>query len=93
VTSTPIEVAGTHLSPEETEMSFASRIVTLMTGLSSFQVRGMPPLERLRLAHECRRLLLAAEPPVVPPRVPSEARPRRARSGVLAALQDGERSP
>jgi hypothetical protein len=74
-------------------MGFASRIITLMSGLTSFQVRGMPPLERLRLAQECRRLLLAAEPPVLPPRVLSEARPKRVRSGVLAALQDGERSP
>jgi hypothetical protein len=91
--STPIEVAGTNHPAGEPEMSFASRIVTLMTSLTSFQVRGMPPLERMRLAHECRRLLLAAEPPVVPPRVPSEARPGRARSGVLSALHDGERSP
>jgi hypothetical protein len=73
-------------------MSFASRIVTLMTSLTRFQVRGMPPLERIRLAHECRRLLLAAEPPVLPPRAPSDATLRRS-TGVLAELRDGERSP
>jgi hypothetical protein len=72
-------------------MSLASRIVTLMSSLTSFQVRGMPPLERLRLAHECRRLLLAAEP-VLPPRAPGDATPKRTRSGVLADLADGERA-
>jgi hypothetical protein len=73
-------------------MSLASRIVTLMTSITSFQVRAMPPVERLRLAHECRRLLLIADPPVLPPRVTPETTPRRPRSGVLACLADGERA-
>jgi hypothetical protein len=73
------------------EMSLASRIVTLMTGITVFQVRAMPPVERLRLAHECRRLLLIADPPVRAPRVATDATPRRPRSGVLADLADGER--
>jgi hypothetical protein len=64
-----------------------------MMSLTSFQVRGMLPLERMRLAHECRRLLLAAEPPVLPPpRVPSDGKSRRPTSGVLAELRNGERS-
>jgi hypothetical protein len=73
-------------------MSLANRIITMMTGLTDYQVRGLPPFERARLANECRRLLRAADPPVLPPRVPTDATPRRPRSGVLALLEDGERS-
>jgi hypothetical protein len=72
-------------------MSIASRVITLMSSITAFQVRALPPLERLHLAHECRRLQLAAEPPVLPPRVPLDL-PRRPTSGVLAELHDGDRS-
>jgi hypothetical protein len=74
-------------------MSLASRIVTLMSSMTSFQVRGMPPFERLRLAQECRRLLLICEPPIMPPRAPPvDTTPRRPRSGILADLADGDRA-
>jgi hypothetical protein len=73
-------------------MNLASRIVTLMSSLTSFQVRALPPLERMRLAHECRRLLLVSDPPVLPPPAQSDAIPRRPRSGVLGALAEGERA-
>jgi len=52
----------------------------------------VPPFERMRLANECKRLLRAADPPVLPPRVPSDGTPRRPKSGVLAELRDGDRS-
>jgi hypothetical protein len=68
-----------------------TRLITLMSGIGEIAVRALPPFERLRLANECRRLLRAADPPVLPPRVPSDA-PRRPRSGVLALLENGERS-
>jgi hypothetical protein len=73
-------------------MSLASRIVTLMSSITSFQVRALPPVERLRLAHECRRLMLIVDPPLPQPRVATEPAPRRPRSGVLADLADGERA-
>ena len=70
-----------------------SRLITLMTGVSEISIRALPPFERARLANECRRLLRAADPPVRPPRVPTNAVLRRDhRSGVLALLEDGERS-
>ena len=74
-------------------MNLASRIITLMSGLTSFQVRAMPPLERMRLAQECRRLLLAADPLLVPPRTPTEVAPKQPCSGILADLRDGDRAP
>jgi hypothetical protein len=70
-------------------MSLASRIVTLMSSITSFQVRALPPVERLRLVQECRRLLLLADPPPLPPRAPTDAVSRQPRSGVLAELTDG----
>jgi hypothetical protein len=70
-----------------------SRLITLMAGISEISIRALPPFERLRLANECRRLLRAADPPALPPRLTPDARPRRARSGVLALLEDGERCP
>jgi hypothetical protein len=70
-----------------------TRLITLMGGVSEVAVRGLRPFERLRLAHECRRLLRAADPPVLPPRVPTDATPRRPCSGVLADLADGDRAP
>lgn len=69
-----------------------SRLITWLSGVSAISIRALPPVERLRLANECRRILLAADPPVMPPRVPSTAIPRRPRSGVLADLADGERA-
>ena len=72
-------------------MSLSEKIIALLTGFSEFQVRGMTPVQRLLLAAQCRRLLRAADPPVLPPRVPPAAMLRR-RSGVLALLEDGERS-
>ena len=73
-------------------MSLSEKIIALLTGFSDFQVRGMTPVQRLLLAAQCRRLLRAADPPVLPPRVPTGAMLRRPRSGVLALLEDGERS-
>jgi hypothetical protein len=69
-----------------------TRMITLLAGVSGQQVRALPPFERLRLAHELRRLLQFADPTPLPPRVPP-AIPSRPRSGVLALLADGERSP
>ena len=69
-----------------------SRLITIMMGVSLQSVRALPPFERLRLAHECRRLLLAADPTVLPQRV-RRSPMRRPRSGVLAALGDGDRAP
>jgi hypothetical protein len=70
-----------------------SRLITWMAGISEIAIRALPPFERLRLAHECRRLLRAADPPVLPPRAPPvDATPRRPRSGVLADLADGNRA-
>jgi hypothetical protein len=69
-----------------------SRLITLLGGVSEIAVRALPPFERARLAAECRRLLRAADPPVLPPRVPSDGAPRRLKSGVLAELHDGDRS-
>jgi hypothetical protein len=66
-----------------------SRLITWMAGVSAISIQALPPFERLRLAHECRRLLRAADPPVLPPRAPMDATPRRPRSGVLADLLDG----
>jgi hypothetical protein len=61
--------------------------------VASSMARAMvPPFERMRLANECKRLLRAADPPVLPPRVPSDGTPRRPKSGVLAELRDGDRS-
>ncbi|HEY1246207.1 MAG TPA: hypothetical protein VGF29_15380 [Hyphomicrobiaceae bacterium] len=59
-------------------MSLTSRIITMMAGLTPFQVRALPPVERLRLAHECLRLLQACE--VAPP---------APKTGVLADLENG----
>jgi hypothetical protein len=42
------------------------RLITWMSGIPECAVRGLAPVERLRLAHECRRLLRAAEPPAEP---------------------------
>jgi hypothetical protein len=67
-----------------------TRLITIMAGVPEIAIRALPPFERMRLANECRRLLRAADPPVLPPRVPTEAT-RRPRSGVLALLADGER--
>ena len=69
-----------------------SRLITLLTGVSEISIRALPPFERARLANECRRLLRAADPPLIPPRVRPAAMLRRPRSGVLALLEDGERS-
>ena len=69
-----------------------SRLITLMGGISEISIRALPGFERLRLAHECRRLLRAADPPVLPPRV-RRSPMRRPRSGVLAALDEGDRAP
>jgi hypothetical protein len=67
-----------------------SRLITWMAGVSEIAIRALPAFERLRLAHECRRLLRAADPPVLPRRVTSD---RRLRSGVLTALDEEERAP
>jgi hypothetical protein len=69
-----------------------SRLITLMSGIGEIAIRALPPFERLRLANECRRLLRAADPPVLPPRAATDTMTRRPRSGVLARLEDGERS-
>jgi hypothetical protein len=70
-----------------------TRLITILMGVSPHAVRALPPLERMRLAHECRRLLLAADPPVLPPRAPADAVPKQPRSvGILADLADGDRA-
>jgi hypothetical protein len=70
-----------------------TRLVTLLCGISAPALRALPPVDRLRLINECRRILLVLDPPVLPPRITSDVMPRRPRSGVLAALEDGERAP
>jgi len=42
-------------------MSLTARVITMMSGVSHFQVRALTPDERLRLAKECLRLLQACE--------------------------------
>jgi hypothetical protein len=68
-----------------------TRLITWMAGVSEIAIRALPPFERLRLANECRRLLRAADPPVLPPRVaPRSDAPRVV--GVLSALNNGDRA-
>jgi hypothetical protein len=62
-------------------MSLTSRIVTLLTALTDYQVRAMPPVERAQLAAQCKRLLNAAEPQPVAPK-----------AGVLGDLKEGRQS-
>jgi hypothetical protein len=78
-----------------------TRLITWMSGVSAISIRALPPMERLRLANECRRLLMAAEPQAVAPRGTGDAEVERtvaaAReaaepAGVLARLQNGERA-
>jgi hypothetical protein len=69
-----------------------SRLISWMSGVSEVSIRALPAFERLRLANECRRILLAADPPVLPPRAPTSAASMRPKSGVLGALADGERA-
>ena len=45
-----------------------TRLITWMSGVSEIAIRALPPVERLRLAHECRRLLVAAEPQPAAPK-------------------------
>jgi hypothetical protein len=69
-----------------------TRLITWMAGISEIAIRALPPFERLRLANECRRLLRAADPPALPPRVPAAAITRELPTGVLADLRNGERA-
>jgi hypothetical protein len=78
-----------------------TRLITWMSGVSEIAIRALPPVERLRLAHECRRLLVAAEPQPAAPKVIRDAEIERtvdaARetaepAGVLARLKNGERA-
>jgi hypothetical protein len=70
-----------------------TRLITWMAGVSAIAVQALPPFERMRLANECKRLLRAAEPPVPPPRAPTDTVPKRPRSvGILADLAAGERA-
>jgi hypothetical protein len=50
-----------------------TRLITWMSGVSEIAIRALPPVERLRLAHECRRLLVAAEPQPAAPKVIRDA--------------------
>jgi hypothetical protein len=58
-----------------------SRLITLLSGIGAPAVRALPPVERLRLAHECLRLLQACD--IAPPRQPP--------GGVLAELREEPR--
>jgi hypothetical protein len=79
-----------------------SRLITWMSGVSAIAIRALPPVEQLRLATECRRLLRAAEPQAAAPKATSDADIERAidaareaaePAGVLARLRNGERAP
>jgi hypothetical protein len=64
-------------------MSLTARVITMMSGLTQFQVRALTPAERLRLASECLRLLQACD-------VAAPPAPRT--TGVLSELRDGKRA-
>jgi hypothetical protein len=68
-----------------------TRLITWMAGISEIAIRALPPVERLRLASECRRLLRAADPPALPPRAQTDGDVPRV--GVLSDLNRGERAP
>ena len=79
-----------------------TRLITWMSGVSEIAIRALPPVERLRLANECRRLLRAAEPQAMAPkgtgdaeieRTVAAAREAAEPAGVLARLGNGERAP
>jgi hypothetical protein len=60
------------------------KIDGLMAGLSRNDIERMSPVARQRLAQALRRVANLCDPPPPPP---------AQRSGVLAALKDGERQP
>jgi hypothetical protein len=67
-----------------------SRLISWMSGVSEVSIRALPAFERLRLATECRRILLALEPPVLPSRASTTATPRpQPKCGILYELRDG----
>lgn len=59
-------------------MSLASKVTALLTGLTRNQIDAMPPVERMQLADQCKRIVALADP-----------RPEAAtlKAGVLADLQ------
>lgn len=65
-------------------MRTAEKVSALLEALGPIDFRALPPAERRRLADQCRRVILLADPPAPVARKPA--------CGVLAALGDGVRA-